>query len=212
MSSETNETYALALEKLNGYLAKHNCRKTQERETVLRAVCEMKGNFNLDELYRQMEKSDGIKVSRATLFNNMETLHRAAIVLKLYTSKCARYELQLSIAPCIYIYCEQCEKLQKLHKPDIAQHLRNIRCQQLNISQTVLCLSGTCKKCERALKRQAHALGDQPTRWAKEKKQPAHAKEKQQPAHALGDQPTRWAKEKQQNNQKQTIYTGYKND
>lgn len=161
MSNETNETYALALEKLNGYLAKHNCRKTQERETVLRAVCEMKGNFNLDELYRQMEERDGIKVSRATLFNNMETLHRAAIVLKLYTSKCARYELQLSIAPCIYIYCEQCEKLQKLHKPDIAQHLRNIRCQQLNISQTVLYLSGTCKKCERALKRkQAHALGE----------------------------------------------------
>ena len=189
MSNETNETYALALEKLNGYLAKHNCRKTQERETVLRAVCEMKGNFNLDELYRQMEESDGIKVSRATLFNNMETLHRAAIVLKLYTSKCARYELQLSIAPCIYIYCEQCEKLQKLHKPDIAQHLRNIRCQQLNISQTVLCLSGTCKKCERALKRkQAHALGE--GRQAMK----AHAKEKQQ------------------NNQKQTIYTGYKND
>ena len=199
MSNETNETYALALEKLNGYLAKHNCRKTQERETVLRAVCEMKGNFNLDELYRQMEESDGIKVSRATLFNNMETLHRAAIVLKLYTSKCARYELQLSIAPCIYIYCEQCEKLQKLHKPDIAQHLRNIRCQQLNISQTVLCLSGTCKKCERALKRPAHALGE--GRQAASPR--AGRKATSDEAHA---------KEKRQNNQKQTIYTGYKND
>lgn len=155
MSNETNEIYSLAIEKLNEYLARHNCRKTPEREAVLRFVCEMKGNFDLDELGRQMEKGNGLRVSRATLFNNMETLRKAGLVLKLYTSKCARYELHMSKKPCIYIHCENCDRLQRLHKPEITQHLRNIRCQQLVLSQTVLYLSGTCKNCERALRRKA---------------------------------------------------------
>lgn len=153
MSTDVNEIYAVALEKLNGYLAKHNCRRTPEREAVLRAVCEMKGNFDLDGLRLQMEGNEGLKVSRATLFNNIETLHKAAIVLKLYTAKSARYELQLSGTPSIYLHCDLCDKLQKLHKPDVTQRLRYIRCQQLSISQTVLFLDGICKSCERALKR-----------------------------------------------------------
>lgn len=155
MSTETNDIYALELEKLNDYLSRHNCRKTPEREAVLYAVCEMKGNFDLEELGMKMEQGNGLKVSRATLFNNVEILHKASILLKLYTCKSARYELQLSKKPYIYLYCEHCDKLQRLHKPDVAQHLRNIRCQQLALSQTILYLSGTCKNCERAIKRKA---------------------------------------------------------
>lgn len=63
---------------LTNYLELNNRRKTPERYAILEAVYDMDGHFTLDELGEKLSEEDKFPVSRATLYNTLETFSRIA--------------------------------------------------------------------------------------------------------------------------------------
>lgn len=138
----------LANAKLTTYLAEKNMRKTPERYEVLRVVIQMKGVFTIDELAEQMDEKATFRVSRATLFNVLDVLTDAQLVVKHAFTRAARYECILIPHPLVCIRCLHCGKFEKVELPQLEEALRGIKSRKLSISQQIVYLSGICRKCE----------------------------------------------------------------
>ncbi len=134
--------------KLTTYLAEKKMRKTPERYEVLRVVFQTKGLFTVDELAEQMKENATFQVSRATLFNVLEMLTDAQLVVKHAFMRAAQYECNVIPRPLICIRCLQCGKFEKVEIPQLEATLRAVKSRKLTINQQILYLSGTCRKCE----------------------------------------------------------------
>ena len=87
--------------KLTEYLTLKRMRKTPERYEILRIVVQTKGLFTVDELTEIMSKDARFKVSRATVFNVLELLNEAQIIVKHTLTRAAQYECHLHGKPLI---------------------------------------------------------------------------------------------------------------
>ncbi|MEO0571633.1 MAG: transcriptional repressor [Bacteroidota bacterium] len=77
---------------LTNYLKEMGHRKTPERFAMLEEIYQSEIHFDVDELYFQM-KSKNYRVSRATIYNNIELMVDCGLVRKhLFGDAKARYE------------------------------------------------------------------------------------------------------------------------
>lgn len=76
-----NESYESVLKILLEYLEFHGHRKTPERFSILREIYSIKGHFDIEFLYNRM-KSNKYRVSRATLYNTVDLLVDAKLIIK----------------------------------------------------------------------------------------------------------------------------------
>ncbi len=147
------ETYQKALARLKDYLQDHKMRKTPERYEVLRAVCLMNDIFTIDQIAEEMEQKASFCVSRSTLFNTLEILVEAKIVLKHNLMRAGHYECNVDPKPRACLVCECCGSVKRLDKNNIVQFLGGIKARLFTIQQPILYLHGTCRKCTMAMKR-----------------------------------------------------------
>ncbi len=147
MNTKAN-TQELANTKLTAYLTGKKMRKTPERYEVLRVITQTKGLFTVDELAGQMKEKAAFQVSRATLFNVLEMLADAGLVVKHAFMRAAQYESNIIPRPLICIRCLQCGKFEKAEIPQLEEALKAAKSRKLTISQQIVYLSGTCRKCE----------------------------------------------------------------
>jgi len=65
---------------LNQYLEKENLRKTPERNIILEEIYKMNKHFDIDELFNIISKKN--KISKATIYNTIELLHKLELIKK----------------------------------------------------------------------------------------------------------------------------------
>lgn len=156
MDSKAN-ILELANAKLTAYLAQKSMRKTPERFEILRIVTQTKGLFTVDQLAEKMNQEAAFRVSRATVFNVLEVLCDARIIVKHTLTRAAQYECHLNSRPIICLVCEQCGKLEKEEKPELESLLTTIRSRKMSIRSQILYLSGLCRKCDMARRKKEKA-------------------------------------------------------
>lgn len=135
---------------LDAYLTARRMRKTRERYELLRAVCCMTGVFTMDDLVNWLPGHCPLRLSRSTVYGCMDLFVDADIVMRHVHFRPLHYEVCMAERPRIYLVCEGCGCVQTLSDAKSESAILAIRSRRLTIRQRLLYLTGVCKKCEAA--------------------------------------------------------------
>ena len=134
------------------YLLNKGLRKTQERFAVLDAIYSIDGHFTLEALYDILTASRFI-VSRATLYNTMDLLVDAHLVVRHKFGNTSQYEKSYNMATHIHRICMGCGTVIEIEDDKLRQVIENIRCKGFSIAHTSLYMYGMCTRCAAARRR-----------------------------------------------------------
>lgn len=147
ITQDNNQIFEQVKNILDNYLSQKKLRKTLERYYVLREIYNINGHFEIEELYQRM-KNKKYRVSRATLYNNMEIFTDAGLVIKhQFGTQSAQYERAYNYRQHDHLICTDCEKVFEFCDPRIIQIQKTTEnLLGFHIHKHSLQFSGNCKK------------------------------------------------------------------
>lgn len=95
---------------LKNYLEEHSLRKTPERFAILDEIYSNSGHFSIETLYESM-KSKNYRVSLATLYNNIDILIDAGLLVKHRFEKGNTYEKTMDSMKHDHFICTGCGRI-----------------------------------------------------------------------------------------------------
>jgi len=148
MSTNLNELTAVQ-DIFIQYLEKNEHRKTPERFAILEEIYSRPGHFDIEDLYNAM-KEKKYRVSRATLYNTMELLLKANLVIKhSFNSTVSFFEKAYHNTQHGHLICTQCNAVLEFCDPRIQLIKSSIESsQKFTIIKHSLYFYGLCENCK----------------------------------------------------------------
>jgi Fur family ferric uptake transcriptional regulator len=134
------------------YLQSKGLRKTQERFAILDAIYSIEGHFTMEELMEVMELNK-FYVSRATLYNTMELLTDAHLVICHKFDNSSQYEKSFNMTTHFHRICMSCGSVTEVRDEKLRRVIENTHSKGFSIAHTSLYMYGTCSKCMAAKRR-----------------------------------------------------------
>ena len=90
------------------YLTEKKLRKTEERYAIFKEICAFPGHFDVCMLSDRLEQ-DNFHVSKATLYNTLDVLVDAGLVVRhQITVQSVQYELRIYADTHLHLDCKRC--------------------------------------------------------------------------------------------------------
>lgn len=169
-SNETTNVTDLAPEhvsaapedKFREYLETQGMRLTQEREIIVREIFADHEHFDTDKIVARLTRSrtDGRRVSRATVYRTIGFLENAGLIRKVARSNDREvYEHDYGYPQHDHFICEKCDSLIEFRNEQISAHLEAIAAEHgFRMTGHRLEVHGICAQCARPPSRRHRKL------------------------------------------------------
>ncbi|MDE7378400.1 MAG: transcriptional repressor [Paraprevotella sp.] len=102
------EVNSIITDRFSRYLQTNRLRTTPERWKILKVVYELKGHFDYRTIERKMIEKERFRVSRATIYNTIDHLIRANLLVKHQFSGESTYETVVGKEQHVHVVCTKC--------------------------------------------------------------------------------------------------------
>lgn len=148
MNDTQNNDDLLIAEAFSEYLKNKRLRHTAERDAIFEKICRTKGLFTLDTIGKQLE-FDNFRVSRASIYNTIELLLDAKIVVRhQFTATNVQYELKCTAEDRHYTVCTSCGVIGEIKNEKISHHFSRYKIPKFTPEYYTLYFYGICSKCK----------------------------------------------------------------
>ena len=130
------------------YLKNKKLRYTAERSAIFATVCQTKEPFTPDMIRQQLDENN-FHVSRASVYNTIELLIDANIVVRhQFTSAIVQYELKYIAEQFNYAICTHCGTVRKIKNDKLKRLLAGYKIPKFSMEYYLLQFYGICSKCK----------------------------------------------------------------
>lgn len=144
----TKDLYPELERQLLDYIEEKKLNKSEGRFVMLRCICDFKKHFGLEALGKKMEEHH-YSVSRATLYNTMNTFLEAELVVRhAMLSKDKEYELKALAFSHYHLICSVCGKVVEVKNDRIQEVITKTRFPRFTTHYHELYIYGLCSKCK----------------------------------------------------------------
>lgn len=149
---------AQARQNLADYLRLNSLRNTPERNALLETIYSCDVPVQAEELSRQMAESGRLRISRATVYNNLRLFEDAGLVRKVFQDNKVLFERTDKARGVIRLVCDGCGKITEMSGDKLRRQISQLRTRRFNRTGWVLDIYGLCSKCTADLKRKQKRL------------------------------------------------------
>ncbi len=149
-------------EKFREFLTTQRMRLTQERRTIVEEVFSSHEHFDAEEFVTRLtSRTDGSRVSRATVYRTIKFLEEAGLIRKVARAQGREvYEHDYGYPQHGHLICEQCQSLIEFTEESISPILDQIASQhRFRVTGHRLEVYGTCERCNRKPQKRHPKLG-----------------------------------------------------
>lgn len=136
-----------------GYLTEKKLRRTEERYTIFKQICAFPGHFDMCMLFDRLEQ-DNFHVSKATLYNTLELLVDAGLVVRHQLgTQAVQYELRILAETHLHLICTKCGTIRELRNSALKTDLKDVKVARFTPEFYSLYIYGLCSKCKFKLRK-----------------------------------------------------------
>lgn len=147
-----------ARQNLADYLRLNSLRNTPERNALLEAIYSFDVPVQAEELSRLMSEGGRLRISRATVYNNLRLFETAGLVRKVFQDDKVLFERTDKTKGIIRLVCGGCGKTTEMNNDKVRRQIGDMRTRRFIASGWVLNVYGLCSKCTADLKRKKKRL------------------------------------------------------
>lgn len=148
-----------ARQNLSDYLRLNSLRNTPERNALLEVIYQADVPLQAEELAKLMtEGSASLRISRATVYNNLKLFEEAGLVRKIFQEDRVFFERTDKNRGVIRLICSGCGKTTEMNSDKVRRQIAVMRTRRFNASGWVLNIYGLCGKCSADQKRKQNRL------------------------------------------------------
>ena len=148
-----------ARQNLSDYLRLNSLRNTPERNALLEVIYQADVPLLAEELAKLMtEGSASLRISRATVYNNLKLFEEAGLVRKIFQEDRVFFERTDKNRGVIRLICSGCGKTTEMNSDKVRRQIAVMRTRRFNATGWVLNIYGFCGKCSADLKRKQNRL------------------------------------------------------
>lgn len=142
----TSDDFTTVVNVFKTFLESRKLRKTHERGVILKEIYAISGHFDIELLYKNLKQKKH-RISKATLYNNVELLIDAGLIIKHQFGKnSAQYERSYKYKQHDHLICNDCQTVFEFCDPRVI-HIQQSTSKLLNfnIDRHALHFYGSCR-------------------------------------------------------------------